>query len=78
MPARRKHYPGRGPLTGTAGTPNAHRLCAGCRHPWFRHCNGPSPGCTTLIPCDAPEIFGVGLTPWRPCPCDGFTETASD
>jgi hypothetical protein len=75
MPARRKHYPGRGPATGISGTRRAYDLCAGCGHARVKHLTGPRPGCSAAVvfPMDLSEC-GIRKGPGT-CLCPGYTET---
>lgn len=75
MPARRRHYPGRGPATGTAGTRDAYRVCTrpGCGHNRIRHPSaGPCVGNHAWPPGDPRNWAGTGF---GPCECTGFTES---
>lgn len=75
MPARRRHYPGRGPLTGTAGTRAAYDSCRTCGHARNKHLTSLPQFCTGLVYVesydhpDSPDMHPEA------CPCPGFSES---
>ena len=74
MPARRRHYPGRGPAAGISGTRAAYDQCATCGHARVTHTISPPAGCSGLAYVTRPD--GKQYSPPRMgvCPCPGFKE----
>jgi len=75
MPARRRHYPGRGPAAGISGTHAAYDNCArpGCGHSRVHHLAGGP--CTRLLApvidqATREEVITTGL-----CRCERFKES---
>lgn len=75
MPARRRHYPGRGPAPGISGTRGAYDTCArpGCGHARVKHLTaGP---CVTPVHQVTLPRSTAGAGPWGICQCPAFTES---
>lgn len=73
MPARMRHYPGRGPRKGISGTRAAYDPCAGCGHARVKHLTGPVAGCSATDMALAGDRGGQGRQAPGTCQCPGFT-----
>lgn len=75
MPARRRHYPGRGPAPGISGTLAAYDTCArpGCGDARVKHTSGGV--CTAAKYYPVAQPWGGRRTVPGSCSCPGFVES---
>lgn len=75
MPARRRHYPGRGPAAGISGTRAAYDRCRTCGHARVNHLTSALFVCSGLVYVTRPD--GKQFSPPRMglCPCPRFKES---